>query len=48
MRRHGINIPDPKITSDGIDLPKASVKPDDPKFRAAEQACERAVPPARR
>jgi hypothetical protein len=40
MRQHGINLPDPKITPDGIDLPKASVKPDDPKFRAAEQTCK--------
>jgi hypothetical protein len=40
MRQHGINMPDPKITAEGIDqqLP-ARMRPDDARLRAAEQAC---------
>jgi hypothetical protein len=41
MRQHGINMPDPKITADGIDeqLPRGLSK-DDPRLRAAWRACE--------
>jgi hypothetical protein len=41
MRQHGItNMPDPKITADGIEqqLPRR-MRDDDPRLRAAEQAC---------
>jgi hypothetical protein len=49
MRQHGANMPDPKFTADGIDQPWPDPpERDTPKFRAAQQACERAVPPARR
>jgi hypothetical protein len=41
MRQHGVNIPDPRpgggITIDGNTL---NLKPDDPKFKAADQACQ--------
>jgi hypothetical protein len=47
MRQHGINLPDPPITADGIGQQFPAGR-DAPKFRAAQQACERAVPPARR
>jgi hypothetical protein len=40
MRQHGINMPDPKITAEGIDQPPApGVHRDDPRATAAEQAC---------
>jgi hypothetical protein len=40
MRQHGIGMPDPKITADGIDQPLPSrMRPDDPRLTAAEQAC---------
>jgi hypothetical protein len=40
MRQHGINMPDPKITADGIDQPLPSrMRDDDPRLRAAERAC---------
>jgi hypothetical protein len=40
MRQHGINLPDPQITASGIDQPlPARIRDDDPKFKAAEQAC---------
>jgi hypothetical protein len=41
MRQHGVtNMPDPKITADGIEqqLPRG-MREDDPRLRAAEQAC---------
>jgi hypothetical protein len=40
MRQHGINMPDPQITADGIDqqLPRRMAA-DDPRLKAAEQAC---------
>ena len=49
MRQHGINIPDPKITANGIEEqpPTGADRDDKPRLRAALQACERAVPPAR-
>jgi hypothetical protein len=40
MRQHGIGMPDPKITAEGIDQPLPSrMRDDDPRLRAAEQAC---------
>jgi hypothetical protein len=42
MRQHGItNMPDPKFTAEGIEqrLP-ARVRADDPRVKAAEQACQ--------
>jgi hypothetical protein len=40
MRQHGINIPDPK-PGEGISLDSdKGVNPDDPKFKAADQACQ--------
>ena len=51
MRQHGINLPDPQFNGNGISQEftarRGSKGPDDPKFKAAQQACERAVPPAR-
>jgi hypothetical protein len=41
MRQHGIDMPDPK--PDGrVDAP--GIDPDDPKFKAAEQACQQYEP----
>jgi len=42
MRQHGINMPDPKVDANesmGAVLPEG-VNPDDPKFKAAQQACK--------
>jgi hypothetical protein len=45
MRQHGIGMPDPKITADGIDQPPPTgVARDDPRLRAAEQACGQSLP----
>jgi hypothetical protein len=44
MRQHGIDVPGPQITANGIGQPKAGVKPDDPRFKAAEQACRQYEP----
>ena len=50
MRQHGINLPDPKITAEGIDqqLP-TRMRPDDARLKAAEQACHQygALSPAK-
>ena len=45
MRQHGINTPDPQITADGPELryPRG-VDPDDPRLKAAEQACKQYLP----
>jgi hypothetical protein len=44
MRQHGMNIPDPQPDG-GIDVDGAKgVDPDDPRFQAAEQACQRYLP----
>jgi hypothetical protein len=45
MRQHGINMPDPQITASGIDqqLPTRMAR-DDPRLKAAEQACHRYLP----
>jgi hypothetical protein len=47
MRQRGINIPDPRVDADGgldMELPRG-VNRDDPKFKAADQACGRYLPP---
>ncbi len=49
MREHGINMPDPKFDSNGgITLgvkPGSGVpRPDDPKFKAAQAACQKYLP----
>jgi hypothetical protein len=44
MRQHGINIPDPKPGEGiGVDGSKG-VNPEDPKFKAADQACQQYAP----
>jgi hypothetical protein len=47
MRQHGIDIPDPKTDANGRtdwgELPPG-VGPDDPKFKAAQQACRQYRP----
>jgi hypothetical protein len=46
MRQHGIDMPDPKVDADGRtewQLPPG-VGPDDPKLKAAQQACKRYRP----
>jgi hypothetical protein len=48
MRQHGVNLPDPQLSGDGGIIqrfPRGVGKgPDDPKFRAAEQACRQYQP----
>jgi hypothetical protein len=46
MRQHGINIPDPQVTGDELDmeLPRG-VNREAPKYKAADQACGRYLPP---
>ena len=46
LRQHGINVPDPKVDANGRtewQLPEG-VGPDDPKFKAANQACRQYRP----
>jgi hypothetical protein len=46
MRQHGINMADPKLDANesmGSVLPEG-VNPDDPKFKAAQQACQQYTP----
>jgi hypothetical protein len=45
MRQHGIDVPDPG-SSGGIEIKGGpnTVKPDDPKFKAAQQACQKYLP----
>jgi hypothetical protein len=46
MRQHGINMPDPKIDANegvGSVLPEG-VSPEDPKFKAAQEACKKYTP----
>jgi hypothetical protein len=46
MRQHGINMADPKLGAGdrvGSLLPEG-VSPDDPKFKAAQQACQQYLP----
>jgi hypothetical protein len=48
VRQHGVNLPDPQLSGDGGIIqrfPRGVGKgPDDPKFRAAEQACRQYQP----
>jgi hypothetical protein len=48
MRQHGISMPDPKVTAEGIaqELPRG-LDPDDPRVQAAEHACHQygSLPP---
>jgi hypothetical protein len=44
MRQHGINIPDPK-PGEGIGIDGSTgVNPEDPKYKAADQACQQYAP----
>jgi hypothetical protein len=44
MRQHGVNIPDPK-PGEGINVDASQgVNPNDPKFKAADQACQQYAP----
>jgi hypothetical protein len=49
MREHGVSMPDPKVTADGIlqELPRG-LDPDDPRLRGAERACHQygSLPPS--
>jgi hypothetical protein len=47
MRQHGINVPDPK-PGGGIEVKggPGTAKPDDPTFKAAQQACNQYLPNA--
>jgi hypothetical protein len=50
LRQHGVSMPDPKITAEGIaqqELPRG-LDPDDPRVSAAEHACHRygSLPPS--
>lgn len=45
MREHGINMPDPDPNQGGIKIDKNSgINPDDPKFKAAMEACRQYMP----
>jgi hypothetical protein len=49
MRQHGINMPDPQFSGSGGDVAvqqggPTGVRPDDPKFKAAQEACKRYMP----
>jgi hypothetical protein len=46
MRQHGINLPDPKMSTNGgvTQLLPKGVNPDDSKFKDAEQACQQYLP----
>jgi hypothetical protein len=49
MRQHGIDMPDPKVSGNGelgmsITGGPGAMRPDDPKFKAAQQACQRYLP----
>src|SRR4029453_13032 len=45
MRQHGINMPDPDPNGGAIVIgPKTGVNPDDPKFKAAQQARQQTEP----
>jgi hypothetical protein len=42
MREHGIDLPDPEFSADGkvtMKLKRGEVDPEDPDFKAAEEAC---------
>jgi hypothetical protein len=43
MRQHGINMPDPQITAEGVLLDEqlpTGMRKDDPRLKSAERACE--------
>jgi hypothetical protein len=48
MRQHGINLPDPQFNGNGISQDfaarRGSKGPNDPKFKAAQQACNKYLP----
>jgi hypothetical protein len=48
MRQHGIDMPDPKFNGNGISqgftARRGGKGPDDPKFKAAQQACNKYLP----
>jgi hypothetical protein len=45
MRQHGINLPDPQITANGIAQPlPEGMDRDDPRLRAPRQACRQYLP----
>jgi hypothetical protein len=45
MRQHGMNVPDPQPGGDlGFAVLPEGVNPEDPKFKAAEQACQQHKP----
>jgi hypothetical protein len=49
MRQHGIDMPDPKVSGNGelslgVNAGPGSLRPDDPKFKAAQQACQKYLP----
>jgi hypothetical protein len=48
MRQHGINVPDPNPNGGGIVVKggPGTLNPDDPKFKAAQQACQKLLPNA--
>jgi hypothetical protein len=39
MRQHGIDMPDPQVSGDDQQLP-TGMRKDDPRLKAAEQACQ--------
>jgi hypothetical protein len=46
MRQHGVNVPDPNPNGGGIVVKggPGTLNPDDPKFKAAQQACQKLLP----
>jgi hypothetical protein len=48
MRQHGIDMPDPQFNGNGISqgftARRGGKGPDDPKFKAAQQACQKYLP----
>jgi pyruvate/2-oxoglutarate dehydrogenase complex dihydrolipoamide acyltransferase (E2) component len=44
MREHGVNMPDPQFQSGGKVQQKIDANPNDPKFQAAQQACQKEAP----
>jgi hypothetical protein len=45
MRQHGVDMPDPQVSGNAImQKGPTGVKPDDPKFKAAQQACNKYMP----
>jgi hypothetical protein len=44
MRDHGVNMPDPQFQSGGRVTQKVEGNPNDPKFQAAQKACQKDAP----